>query len=123
LRYNHVRGIKHAVKAFGFSMAGLRAAWQYEEAFRIEMLLFIILAPLGFWLGDTPLERVVLVGCLMVVLITELLNSAVETTVDRVSEEQHKLSGRAKDIGSAAVFIALMNVVLVWGLILVPKYI
>ena len=123
MRYKQVRGIKHVVKAFGYSMAGLRAAWQYEEAFRIEILLFIILAPLGIWLGDTSMERVVLVDCLIIVLITELLNSAVETTVDRVSEEQHKLSGRAKNIGSAAVFIALLNVVLIWGLILVPKYI
>lgn len=123
MRYNHVRGVRHVVKAFGFSMAGLRAAWEHEEAFRIEVLLFIILAPLGIWLGDTSLERAILAGCLIIVLITELLNSAIEATVDRVSEEHHKLSARAKDIGSAAVFIALMNVVLVWSLILVPKYI
>ena len=123
MRYNHVRGLKHVIKAFGFSMAGLRAAWEHEEAFRIEMLLFFILAPLGLWLGDTPVEKVFLVGCLFMVLITELLNSAVEATVDRVGEEQHKLSARAKDIGSAAVLFALVNVVVVWSLILVPKYI
>ena len=122
MRYNHVRGLKHVIKAFGFSMAGLRAAWKHEEAFRIEMLLFIILMPLGLWLGESPLEKVLLVGCLFIVLITELLNSAVETTVDRVGEEQHKLSERAKDIGSAAVLIALVNVVVVWSLILVPKF-
>jgi diacylglycerol kinase (ATP) len=122
MRYNHIRGIRHVIKAFGFSMAGFRAAWAYEEAFRIEMLLFILLTPLGLWLGETAVERALLVGCLFIVLITELLNSAVETTIDRVSEEQHKLSGRAKDIGSAAVFVALMNVVVVWGLILVPRY-
>ena len=122
MRYNHVRGLKHVIKAFGFSMAGLRAAWEHEEAFRIEMLLFIILAPLGLWLGDTPLEKALLVCCLFIVLITELLNSAVEATVDRVGEEQHNLSARAKDISSAAVLISLVNVFVVWSLILVPKF-
>ncbi len=122
MRYNHIRGIRHVINAFGFSMAGLRAAWAFEEAFRIEMLLFILLAPLGLWLGETPVEKALLVGCLCIVLIAELLNSAVETTVDRVSEDHHILSGRAKDIGSAAVFVALMNVVVVWLLIIVPRY-
>jgi len=122
MRYNHARGIRHVVKAFEFSMAGLHAALQHEEAFRIEMLLFLMLAPLGLWLGDTPTEKALLVGSLFLVLITELLNSAVETTVDRVSEEMHDLSARAKDIGSAAVLMSLLNVVVVWCLILLPKY-
>ncbi|MBI1196095.1 MAG: diacylglycerol kinase [Gammaproteobacteria bacterium] len=102
-------------------MAGLRDAWRFEEAFRIETTLFLILTPLGIYLGQTPIERVLLVGSLLIVLVTELLNSGIEATVDRVGEEHHLLSGRAKDIGSAAVFVALLNVVMTWGMILVPR--
>jgi len=99
-------------------MAGLRAAIRHEEALRIELFLFCLLAPLGLWLGHTPVERVLLVGSLLLVLIVELLNSAVEAVVDRVGLEHHELSGRAKDIGSAAVFVALVTVGLTWGMIL-----
>jgi len=121
LRYNHIRGLRHVIKAFGFSMAGLRDAWRFEEAFRIETLLFVMLAPVGIFLGNSPIERVLLVGCLLLVLVTELLNSGIEATVDRVGEEHHLLSGRAKDIGSAAVFVALLNVAMTWGMILIPR--
>jgi len=102
-------------------MMGLRDAWRFEEAFRIETLLFVTLSPLGIFLGESPVERVLLVGCLLLVLVTELLNSGIEATVDRVGEEHHHLSGRAKDIGSAAVFVSLLNVLVTWGLILIPK--
>lgn len=102
-------------------MAGLRDAWRFEEAFRIETTLFVILVPLGVYLGQTSVERVLLVGCLLLVLVTELLNSSIEATVDRVGEEHHLLSGRAKDIGSAAVFVALLNVAMTWGMILIPR--
>ena len=102
-------------------MAGLRDAWRFEEAFRIETLLFVMLAPVGIFLGNSPIERVLLVGCLLLVLVTELLNSGIEATVDRVGEEHHLLSGRAKDIGSAAVFVALLNVAMTWGMILIPR--
>jgi len=103
-------------------MAGFRDAWRFEEAFRIETLLCVILAPIGIFLGQTPAERALLVGCLMIVLVTELLNSGIEATVDRVGEEHHLLSGRAKDVGSAAVFVALLNVVMTWGMILIPRF-
>jgi len=121
MKYNHVTGVKHIVQAAGFSISGLRAAIRYEEAFRIELMLFVVLAPLGIWLGGSGLERALLVGSLILVLITELLNSAVEAAVDRIGEEHHKLSGRAKDIGSAAVLVSLLNVVFIWAVILLPR--
>lgn len=107
------------VKAAGYSWAGLKAAFQHEAAFRQELGLCLILAPLGLWLGDTGVERAVLLGSLLLVLIAELLNSAVEAAVDRVGDDHHPLAGRAKDIGSAAVFVAMVNVVVVWALILI----
>jgi diacylglycerol kinase (ATP) len=121
MRYNHVRGLKHVIKAFGFSIAGFRAALRYEEAFRLELILFGVLAPASIWLGDSIMEQVMLLGSLFLVLITELMNSAVEAAVDRISEEHHDLAGRAKDLGSAAVFVALVNVVVIWGIVLTPK--
>lgn len=84
--------------------------------------MFVVLAPLGIWLGQTGVERTLLVGSLMLVLIVELLNSAVEALVDRIGTERHELSGAAKDLGSAAVFVALMLVVVVWSLILIPRF-
>ncbi len=120
MRYNHVRGVRHIIKAFGFSMAGLRAAWRCEAAFRMEVIGVALLIPLGIVLGATPAERALLVGALMLVLVTELLNSGIEAIVDRVGEEPHRLSARAKDVGSAAVFVSLCNALLVWVLILWP---
>jgi diacylglycerol kinase (ATP) len=110
------------VRAGSYSMSGLRAALKKEAAFRQEVILFAILAPLGFWLGGNGIERALLVGSLLIVLIVELLNSAIEATVDRVSKKHHKLSGRAKDMGSAAVYIALLQVLLVWALILADRW-
>lgn len=112
-------GIKRIFNAAGYSWAGLKAAFVHEAAFRQELALCIILIPAGLWLGQTGIERALLVGSLLLVLIVELLNSAIEAAIDRFGGEQHELSGRAKDIGSAAVFIALLNVVLVWGLVLI----
>jgi diacylglycerol kinase (ATP) len=114
-------GIKRLVNALGWSMKGLRATFKHEEAFRQEVYLLIVLAPLGFWLGNDGVERALLVGPLLIVLIVELLNSAVESVVDRISDEQHKLSGRAKDQGSAAVLISLVLVVLCWGSVLMNR--
>ncbi|HEB58249.1 MAG TPA: diacylglycerol kinase [Gammaproteobacteria bacterium] len=111
-------GLTRIIKAFGFSMQGLRAAYRHESAFRQEAWLFIVLFPVAFWLGTTPVQIALLAGSLFLVLVTELLNSAIESVVDRVGSEPHELSGRAKDIGSAAVFIALMNVLVIWGLII-----
>lgn len=110
---NHT-GWRRIVNATFFSLNGLRAAWRHEEAFRQECALSIVLAPAALWLGQTPVERVLLVGSLLIVLIVELLNSAVEAAVDRVGTDHHRLSGQAKDLGSAAVFVSLLLVVVVW---------
>lgn len=112
-------GIKRIINATGFSMRGLYAAFKHEAAFRQELALCAVLAPLAIWLGETAVEKSLMIGSLMLVLIVELLNSAVEAVVDRVSNEQHELSGRAKDIGSAAVFISLANVTVIWALIII----
>ncbi|MCE7901346.1 MAG: diacylglycerol kinase [Gammaproteobacteria bacterium PRO9] len=109
------RGLPRLRAAFGYSMAGFVAAWRGEEAFRQEVLLAIVLLPLAFWLGQSPLERLVLVGSWLVVMIVEILNSAIEATVDRISEEHHPLAGRAKDLASAAVFLALVLALLSWA--------
>lgn len=111
-------GLKRLIKAFSNSLQGIRAAFKNEAAFRQEVFLSFILVPLGLWLGDNGLERAVLVGSLFLVMITELINSGIEAVVDRVGVEHHELSGRAKDVGSAAVLIALINVTVVWILIL-----
>ena len=111
-------GIGRLFKAFGWSMSGLKAAFLQEAAFRQELLLCIILTPVAFYLGTTGLEKALLLGSLMLVLIVELLNSAVEAVVDRISKDQHVLAGQAKDMGSAAVFLSLLNVAIVWLLIL-----
>jgi diacylglycerol kinase (ATP) len=112
------RGLARLVNATRWSLAGFRSALRHEEAFRQELALLVLLAPIGLWLGDTGVERALLVGSLLVVLITELLNTAVEAVVDRISPEAHALSKRAKDVGSAAVFLSLVCVAVTWGLIL-----
>lgn len=106
------------INAARYSLLGLRAAFVHEAAFRQELALCVILVPLGYWLGHSGVERALLIGSVLLVLIVELLNSAVEAVVDRIGAERHDLSGRAKDIGSAAVFVALLNVAVVWGLVL-----
>lgn len=111
-----------AWQAFLWSMKGLRATWAVESSFRLEVYLFLVLAPMALWLGGTGLERAVLVGSLMAVLVVEVLNSAVEAVVDRWGSEHHDLAGRAKDMGSAAVFLADINVLLCWGLVLGPRF-
>jgi len=104
--------------AIGYSIKGLKAAYIHEAAFRQELALCIILAPLGAWLGNNGVERALLIGSLMLVLIVELINSAVEAAVDRHGTEHHTLSGQAKDLGSAAVMVSLFNVIVAWALIL-----
>ncbi len=116
------RGPARILKAAQWSMQGLRAAWLHESSFRFEVYLFVILAPLGLWLGDSGLERALLVGSMLLVLATELLNSAIEAVIERYGPEHHELAGRAKDMGSAAVFVLMMNVLLCWGLILAPRW-
>lgn len=112
-------GLRRVIRATGYSWAGLRAAAKHEAAFRQELALCVVLIPLALWLGGDGVERALLVGSLLLVLIVELLNSAIEAVVDRIGAEQHELSGRAKDIGSAAVFVALANVVVIWVLVLI----
>jgi len=109
------------LQAARWSMQGLRAAWLHESSFRLEVCLLVILAPLALWWGQTPVERVLLVGSLLLVLAMELLNSAIEAVIERYGAEFHELAGRAKDMGSAAVFVLMMNVLLCWGLILLPR--
>lgn len=121
---NHnARGWRRLLYAFGYSMKGLKACYELEEAFRQEVFLLIPLVPLGLWLGDTPVERAMLVGSMMIVPIVELLNSAIEANVDRIGTERHELSGRAKDIASAAVFTSMLFALLIWVLILTPKWV
>ncbi|UHQ24256.1 diacylglycerol kinase [Lysobacter sp. 5GHs7-4] len=115
------RGPQRILKAAMWSMQGLRAAWLHESSFRLEVYLFVVLAPLGWWLGQTPVERVLLIGSMLLVLSIELLNSAVEAVIERYGPEFHELAGRAKDMGSAAVFVLMMNVLLTWGAIVVPR--
>ena len=101
-----------------YSYAGLRDAFLYHTAFRQELAIGVVLTPIAIWLGDDGLERAVLLGSLTLVLIVELVNSAIETAVDRIGTERNELSARAKDMGSAAVFVSLINVPLIWGLVL-----
>ncbi|MGR9044323.1 MAG: diacylglycerol kinase [Gammaproteobacteria bacterium] len=114
----NAKGLKRIVNAMFFSIAGLKATWSHEEAFRQEVLLFIVAVPLAIWLGETPIEKLLLIGSVVGVLVVELLNSAVEAVVDRVGFEHHELSGRAKDIGSAAVMLSLLWAAATWLLIL-----
>lgn len=111
-------GIRRLYIATLYSLQGLRAAFRNEAAFRLEVVLSVFLIPLGLWLGDSGTERALLVGCILLVIIIELINSAIETVVDRFGGERHELSGRAKDVGSAAVLIALINAVVIWFLVL-----
>jgi len=113
------KGLKRIVNAIFFSVAGFKATWQHEEAFRQEVLLLIVTVPMAIWLTDNNIERVLLIGSIIGVLIVELLNSAVETVVDRIGLEHHELSGRAKDIGAAAVMLSLALAALTWALILI----
>lgn len=114
---NNQKGVVRIWNATRYSIAGIRSTWKNEAAFRQEALLSLILVPASFWVGHTAVERALLIGSCLVVLITELLNSAVEAAIDRIGEEPHRLSRRAKDMGSAAVFFSLWLVAVTWGLI------
>ncbi|WP_273992870.1 diacylglycerol kinase [Vibrio parahaemolyticus] len=108
-------GIHRVMDATGYSIKGLKAAWTHEAAFRQELVLTLVLSISVFFLPVTTLERVLMISSLLLILIVELINSAVEAVVDRVSDDWHELSGRAKDIGSAAVFVALFLALFVWA--------
>jgi diacylglycerol kinase (ATP) len=117
------KGLRRIINAFGYSMAGFRSCYKHEEAFRQELILTLVMVPLGIWLGSDGVERALLVASVLFVPIVELLNSAIEANVDRVGMERHKLSKRAKDIASAAVFLSIVLAISVWALVLVPRYI
>jgi diacylglycerol kinase (ATP) len=115
----NAKGIKRIINALFFSIAGFKATWRHEEAFRQEVLLFIVTTPLALWLDCTIIEKLLMIGSVVLVLLVELLNSAVEAVVDRVGFEHHELSGRAKDIGSAAVMLSLIWAAITWAAILI----
>jgi len=107
-------GLRRIINATSYSWQGLKACYQHEEAFRQELLLCLVLMPIALWLGDNGIERALMIGSLFLIVIVELLNSSIEAVVDRTGTEFHELSGRAKDIGSAAVLIALINAIIIW---------
>ncbi|NML25679.1 diacylglycerol kinase [Zoogloea dura] len=111
-------GLTRVWNAFHYSMAGLAAAYRNEDAFRQEVWLAAVLLPLALWLPVGAIGKALMIGSVLLVIIVELVNSGLEATVDRISLEHHHLAKRAKDIGSAAVFVALINVVAVWSLVL-----
>ena len=112
-------GLSRLIKATRFSCQGLKAAFENEAAFRQEVFLCIVLIPLGLYLGNNGIERALLISVIILIPIIELINSGIEAIVDRVSTEKHELSGRAKDVGSAAVLLSLINAAVVWGLVLI----
>ena len=105
-------------RATGFSLKGLQLAFQHEQAFRQEVYVLLLVIPLGLWLGEGALEKILLIGSWLIVIIAELMNSAIEAVVDRIGSEPHELSGRAKDIASAAVMVALALAGLTWILLI-----
>lgn len=113
-----IKGWRRIIRATKVSYDGMGWTLREEEAFRIELVLFFLMVPFAFWLGENAVERVILFWSLLLVLVVELLNTAVEVVVDRIGLERHVLSGRAKDLGSAAVHLSLLQVPLVWGLII-----
>ncbi len=112
--YKSKGGLQRIVSAIGYSYKGLKAAVRYEAAFRQELVLAIILIPCAIWLGRNTGEIILLIGVVLLVLVVELINSAIEALADAISLESHPLLGRAKDLGSAAVFVAFAAAILVW---------
>ncbi len=119
--YKGKTGLRRLCNAFGYSIAGFRAAYKHEDAFRQEVLLAALLIPLAVWLPVGFIGKALMTGSVLLVIIVELLNSAIEATVDRISLDSHDLAKRAKDIGSAAVLVSLINVIVIWGLVLMAS--
>lgn len=115
--YNE-KGMKRFINAIFFSIAGFKATWKHEEAFRQEVIAFLVAIPVAFWLAESKIEIVLLLAPVVLIMIIEILNSALEAIVDRAGVEYHKLAGRAKDMGSAAVMLTIMLTVVIWLLIL-----
>lgn len=118
---NKPSGMTRLLKAFGNSIKGFVGVYRHEAAFRQELLLAVLLVPLGIYLGHSGIERALLVGSVLLVLVVEILNSSIEAVVDRIGLERHELSGLAKDLGSAAVFLALVMVAVTWGFVLLDR--
>lgn len=114
------KGIPRLIAASRYSIAGLKAVFKSEEAFRLEVYAFLVMAPLGLWLGKGGVEKILLIGSVVLLLIVELLNTAIEVVINRVSRDYHPLSGLAKDIGSACVLIMIGLVLFVWSVLLLP---
>ena len=112
------KGVLRCFYTVLYSIKGIKAAWKYEESFRQEVAIFVVATPAAIYLGQTLTEIILMIGSVLILLIVELLNSAIETVVDRVSTEQHELSGRAKDLGSAAVMLCILGTIALWASIL-----
>ena len=115
-------GLKRIVRATGFSLVGLRTAWRHESAFRQECVLALVLVPSALWLAETWTQAALLIAATGLVLVVELLNSAIEAVVDRLGDEWHELAGRAKDMGSAAVFVSLVLLAATWALVALDRF-
>lgn len=116
------RGPAGVWRALKWSLQGIGICWRTEESFRLEGWLLLVFVPAGIWLAHDGIERAILLGSLLPVLAAELVNSAIEALIERYGAEHHEMAGRAKDMGSAAVFVLMMNVLLCWGLVLVPHW-
>ncbi len=119
MTYYNEKGIKRFLNAIVFSVSGLIATWKHEEAFRQEVIVFFMAVPLALWLGQTRMEVLALIGSVVLVMVAELLNSAIEAVVDRTGVEYHELAGRAKDMGSAAVMLLILFSMFTWIYILI----
>ena len=117
--YKGKTGLKRVINALKYSIAGTSAAFKHEDAFRQEVFLTVLLVPIAFYIAETPFHCALMISSLLLIIIVELLNSAIEATVDRISIKHHMLAKRAKDIGSAAVFFSLINAAVIWILILI----
>lgn len=119
--YKGKTGLRRLFNAFGYSLAGFRAAYKHEDAFRQEALLAFFLIPLAIWLPVSLIGKALMIGSVLLVIIVELINSAIEATVDRISLDSHDLAKRAKDIGSSAVLVSLINTIVIWLLVLLQS--
>jgi len=117
---NNATGLTRIIKAAGYSWKGIRAAWQHEAAFRQESIAAVIAVIIACWLDVDAVTRVLLIGSVVLVIIVEILNSAIEAVVDRIGSEIHPLAGRAKDMGSAAVLLSIILAIFVWVMLLIP---
>jgi len=122
LGYGKDKGVKRLVKACGYTIAGFKAAWTHKASFRQEIIMAGLMVPLAVRLGESPTQKAVLIGTYFIIPLTELLNYAIEVTVDRIGPARHTLSGRAKDLGSAAVFMSICIALIVWILIVCERY-